>query len=177
MPPESPPTDAHLVDVRWGLAYALHRVVTGIGRDPSNPILVRDLAASRAHAEVRRSGDVYVLVPLGTAETRVNGVVISAPRPLAEGDVVEIAYARLRFTRKPPGRDVVPAPEHAAVDPEFAGRNTEVRIIASPAELQRLRRKLMRPVELHWWVLVSGVLGAALALALLIRLVIHLLPG
>jgi len=177
MPSESQPAVGHLVDVRWGVSHSLHRVCTGIGRDAANPILIRDPAASRTQAEVQRSGDAYVLHPIGTAETRVNGVVLTAPRPLAEGDVVEIAYTRLRFTRNAPDGDVVPAPEHAAVDAEFAGRTTEIREIVSPEKLQELRRELMRPVELHWRVILGGVIVAALALALLIRLAIRLWPG
>lgn len=153
----------------------MRRVVTGIGRDASNPILVRDLAASRSHAEVRRTGDAYVLHPIGTAETRVNGVVVTGPRVLAEGDVVEIAYTRLRFTRNPAAGDVVPAPDHVAVDPDFARHKTEVRDMMSPEKLQEVRRRLMRPVELQWRMLVAGVLAAVVVLALLIWVVIHLL--
>lgn len=166
---------AHLVDLRWGVAYPLHRVCTAIGREASCPVLIRDTAASRSHCEIQRNGDQYTLYPIGSAETRLNGVPVTAAAPLEEGDVIEIAYTRLRFTRKPPAGDVVPAPEHAAVDPEFAGRNTEVREIVTPERLQELRRQMLRPVELHWRILAMAVGLSALALALLIRLAIHLL--
>lgn len=168
---------ASLVDVRWALAYPLTRVCTGIGRDASNPVLIRDLAASRSHCEVRRSGEGYVLHPLGSAETKVNGVVVTAPRPLAEGDVVEIAYTRLRFTRQPVSGDVMPAPEHPAVDADFAARNTEIREIVTPEKLQQLRRRLGRPVALSRWRLVAAVVGGALVVALAILLAMHLWPG
>jgi len=163
------------VDVRWGLAYSLYRVCTGIGRDAGNPVLIRDLAASRTHAEVQHRADEFVLFPIGDAETKVNGALVVEPRPLAEGDVIEIAYTRLRFTHKPPSGDVVPAPEHPAVDPNFAGHATEVREIVTPERLHELRRDLLRPVELHWRVILAGVVVASLGLALLIRLAIHLL--
>ena len=167
----------YLVDVRWGVAYDLHRVCTGIGRNASNPILIRDLAASRSHAEIRRAGDRCVLLPVGAAETRVNGVAVTGPRPLAEGDVIEIAYTRLRFTRKPPEAGVTPAPERTVVDADFAGRKTEAREIVSPERLRELRRELLRPVELHWRIVLMGVLAGALALALLIRLAVRLISG
>lgn len=170
MPPTSPSTPAHLVDVRWGVAYPLSRVCTGIGRDGSNPILIRDLAASRSHAEVQRSGDSYVLHPIGHAETRVNGLVASGPHPLAEGDVIEIAYTQLRFTRKSPDGDVFPAPEQPAVDRAFAERPTEVREIMTTGRLRELRRELTRPRHAHWRV-VAMVVGLG---ALVIRLVMLL---
>ena len=177
MPPERPGPPGYLIDVRWGVAYDLHRVSTGIGRDASNPVVIRDLAASRSHAEVRRDGGRYVLHALGSAETRVNGAIVAGPRVLAEGDVIEIAYTRLRFTGIPPTGDVVPAPVGVVVDADFAGRKTEIREIVSTAQLRRLRRQVLRPVELHWWMLVVTILAGSLVLALLIRLAIHLFSG
>ncbi len=180
MPPASPAsleTPAHLVDLRWGVAYPLSRVCTGIGRDRSNPILIRDLAASRSHAEVQRSGDSYVLHPIGHGETRVNGLVASEPHALAEGDVIEIAYTRLRFTRSAPDGDVLPAPEQPALDADFAERRTEIREIMTTGRLQQLRelrQELTRPRRAHWRVVTMAVGLGALALALVIRLVMRL---
>ena len=164
----SPAPPAHLVDVRWGVAYPLYRVSTGIGRDASNPVLIRDVSASRSHAEVRRDGDRFVLHSVGSAETRVNGEPVAGARPLAEGDVIEIAYTHLRFTRQALAPDVVPAPERTVVDQDLARRNTEIREIVTPAQVRRLRRQLGSPVELHWRAIVMGVLAAALALTALI---------
>ena len=168
---------AHLVDLRWGEAYPLHRVCTGIGRDASNPVIIRDPTASRSHCEIQRDGDQFTLFPIGSAETHVNGGRIRAPQRLEEGDLVEIAYTRFRFTLKPPPEDVILAPEHPAVDAEFAGRNTEMHEIVTPEGLQELLHRMLRPVELHWRMLVGSVLVGALALALLIRLAIRLFRG
>ena len=173
-PTPTPTPPAYLVDLRWGVAYPLHRVCTSVGRDASNPVIIRDAAASRSHCEIQRNGDDFALHPIGGAETHVNGERVSEARPLAEGDLVEIAYSRFRFTRKPPSRDILPAPEHPAVDSDFAARNTEVREIVTAEHLQELRRKMLRPVELHWRVLVLSVVAGALALALLIRLAMRL---
>jgi hypothetical protein len=171
----APPAPAYLVDLRWGVAYPLHRVCTGLGRDASNPVIIRDTAASRSHCEIQRNGDGFALHPIGSAETHVNGSRVRGPCELKEGDLVEIAYSRFRFTRQPPQGDVLPAPEHPAVDSEFAARNTEVREIVTPERLQELRRQMLRPVELHWRVLVASVLAGALLLAILIRLAMRLL--
>ncbi len=170
-PAQEPP--ASLVDVRWALAYPLTRVCTGIGRDAANPILIRDLAASRSHCEIQRAGDVYVLHPVGSAETKVNGMVVTAPRPLAEGDVIEIAYTRLRFTRKPPAGDVMPAPEHPAVDPDFAAHRTEAREIVSTEKLQQFRHRLSRPVSFNRWLMAAAIVGGGLVVALAILLFMH----
>ncbi|MDE3215370.1 MAG: FHA domain-containing protein [Gemmatimonadota bacterium] len=176
-PHAAPAQPASLVDVRWALAYPLTRLCTGIGRDAGNPILIRDLAASRSHCEIQRAGDAYVLHPVGSAETKVNGMAVTAPRALAEGDVIEIAYTRLRFTRRPPAGDVLPAPEHAAVDPDFAAHRTEVREIVSTEKLQELRRHLSRPVSFNPWLMAGAIVGGALVVALAILLVRRLWPG
>ena len=180
MPPASPSLPeppAHLVDLRWGVAYPLSRICTGIGRDASNPILIRDPAASRSHAEVQRSGDSYVLHPIGHGETLVNGLVTAGPRALAEGDVIEIAYTRLRFTRSAPDADVLPAPELPALDADFAERRTEVREIMTTGrlrQLRELRHQLTRPRRAHWRVVAMAVGLGALAVALIIGLVMRL---
>lgn len=165
---------AHLVDLRWGVAYPLHRVSTEIGRDQANPVIIRDTAASRSHCEIRRDDDQFTLFPIGSAETHLNGGRIREPRVLEEGDLVDIAYSRFRFTREPPTGDVILAPEHPVIDAQFAGRKTETREIVTPEGLQELRHRMLRPVELHWRMLLGSVLVGALALALLIRLAIRL---
>ncbi len=173
-PPPAQPPNASLVDVRWALAYPLTRVCTGIGRDTSNPILIRDLAASRSHCEIQRVGDAYMVYPIGSAETKVNGVVLTAPRALAEGDVIEIAYTRLRFTRKRPSGDVIPAPEHAAMDPEFAAHTTQIREIVTSKKLRQLRDHPGHPVRPGRWRLAAAIVGGAVVVALAILLAMRL---
>jgi hypothetical protein len=166
---------AYLVDVRWGVAYPLTRVCTGIGRDGSNPVLIRDTAASRSHCEIQRNGEEFTLHPIGSADTQLNGTRVSGPRRLAEGDVITVAYSRLRFTHEPPTDDLVLAPAQPAVDPALAGRTTEVREIVTPDQLRELRHRLLRPVELPWYRFVGMVIGGAIVVAVLVAAAIHFL--
>lgn len=95
------PTSAYLVDVRAKTAYRLVNRSTGIGRDASNAIIVRDPTASRFHAEVRREAGGFVLHPRGSAGTLVNNRRAGAPYMLEDGDFIEIAFRVLRFATGP----------------------------------------------------------------------------
>ncbi len=78
------------------------RIVLGsdtltIGRLPSCDIPVPDSNVSRKHAEIRPSGDGYLVVDLGSTNgTRVNGATV-AERRLGDGDVISVGTTRLRF--------------------------------------------------------------------------------
>src|SRR5215210_1967220 len=97
---------AWLVDERWAKAYPLGELTT-VGRGPQNTIILRDVAVSRLHAEVRRESETYVLQPYGASATKVNGIPVGVSWPLQEGDVVEIAFSRLRFTTRPPTQEMI----------------------------------------------------------------------
>lgn len=95
------PTGAYLIIEPEQSAHELISRSTPIGRDPSNAIIVDDATASRFHAEVRREAGGFALHSMGSAGTRVNGAEVSAPVLLREGDVIEIAFRRIRFTMAP----------------------------------------------------------------------------
>lgn len=68
-----------------------------IGRLPDCTVQLNDPNASRRHAQVRRQGEVYVVVDLGSTNgTKVNGVPVRQHR-LAEGDAITIGMSTLRF--------------------------------------------------------------------------------
>jgi hypothetical protein len=68
-----------------------------IGRHPECDVVVSDPNVSRHHAEVRRRGDDFVLVDLGSTNgTKVNGAGVKERR-LADGDEIAIGNTRLRF--------------------------------------------------------------------------------
>ncbi len=68
-----------------------------IGRLPESTVVVTDPNASRRHAEVRRTGDVIVVVDLGSTNgTRVNGTPVKE-QVLADGDEVTVGTTSLRF--------------------------------------------------------------------------------
>src|SRR5471032_1230126 len=70
---------AHIVEVNGGIVHPLDATSLGIGRDPTNAIVVRDPTASRFHAEVRREAGGWVLHPRGSSGTSLNGQRVTAP--------------------------------------------------------------------------------------------------
>ncbi|HEV2122397.1 MAG TPA: FHA domain-containing protein [Chloroflexota bacterium] len=78
--------------------FSLARDLTLIGRAEDCDIYVRDPLASRRHAQVRREPWRYVLEDLGSRNgTLVNGVPITQPHHLQNGDLIMIATSPLRF--------------------------------------------------------------------------------
>lgn len=68
-----------------------------IGRLPECTVQLNDPNASRRHAQVRRQGESYVVVDLGSTNgTKVNGVPVRQHR-LVEGDAITIGMSTLRF--------------------------------------------------------------------------------
>lgn len=114
---------AYLVDDRARIAHALAVRSTSIGRDASNEIVIRDPSASRFHAEIRQESDTFVLHSIGATGTLLNARPLSGPHTLTEGDSVEIAFVKLRFTRSV-GDGIKPAPVHPAANDEFSRKAT-----------------------------------------------------
>ncbi|MFJ8942137.1 FHA domain-containing protein [Streptomyces sp. NPDC102395] len=72
-------------------AYALR-----IGRDPGNGLRLHHDSVSRAHAELRRQGGIWVLRDLGSTNgTTVNGRRVIGAAVVREGDMV--AFGRMAF--------------------------------------------------------------------------------
>lgn len=72
------------------------RVLT-IGRLPESNITLQDSNASRHHAEIRPSGDGYVVADLGSTNgTLVNGVRVGQHR-LDDGDIIQIGNTKMLF--------------------------------------------------------------------------------
>lgn len=68
-----------------------------IGRLPECDIVVSDPNVSRRHAEVRRAGNDFVVVDLGSTNgTRVNGAGVKERR-LGDGDVITVGATEVRF--------------------------------------------------------------------------------
>jgi pSer/pThr/pTyr-binding forkhead associated (FHA) protein len=115
--------NAYLVDDRARIAHALASQSTSIGRDASNEIVIRDPSASRFHAEIKQENDTFVLHSIGATGTLLNTKPLTGPQTLTEGDSVEIAYVRLRFTRAL-GEGITPAPVHSPVNDEVSRKRT-----------------------------------------------------
>ena len=81
-----------------GMRFDLTEDLVGVGRDHSNLIHLQDTEASRKHAELRRTGNTYQLVDLGSANgTYVNGQLVSE-RELASGDQILFGKTAVIFT-------------------------------------------------------------------------------
>jgi len=81
-----------------GMIFQLVGLVTTIGRDPDNDVVLQDNQVSRRHAEIREQGGGYVLEDLGSSNgTTVNGQRIAAPWPLQPGDQIGIGSTTLVF--------------------------------------------------------------------------------
>jgi diguanylate cyclase (GGDEF)-like protein len=94
-----------IVRVTSGVAMLRHALLTpttpvGIGREPTNALLIDDASVSRRHAEVRLAGSGVVLVDLGSTNgTWYNGQRLEGPRALDIGERFEVGKATLRVER------------------------------------------------------------------------------
>ena len=80
-----------------GQRISLTERVLTIGRLPESHITLQDTNASRHHAEIRPSGDGYVVVDLNSTNgTSVNGVRMSQ-QVLRDGDIIQIGNTKLLF--------------------------------------------------------------------------------
>lgn len=162
----APPARAWLIDEREGLAYPLDRAVTPIGRSSANLVKLADPTASRFHAQIRREAGGFALHVVGSAGGSINGRRVSAPRLLADGDAIELAYATFRFTTGavPPGLRVVPVPAEGS--PAVTERPTMAKERISLAQ----PRPSQPPAVLRTAVVLGIVTALAVAAAALLTL-------
>ncbi|KWX04794.1 hypothetical protein TH66_06405 [Carbonactinospora thermoautotrophica] len=67
-----------------------------VGREPHCDFRLSDSTVSRVHAELRREGDRWVIIDLGSTNgTRVNGWRVTGPTTVHPGD--EITFGRVSF--------------------------------------------------------------------------------
>jgi DNA-binding response OmpR family regulator len=79
--------DGEEIKGRWVLGGE----VASIGRWQGNQVMIDDRWVSRYHAEVRREGDRYVLLDLGSKNgTFLNGRRITTPTSLSDGDEIQV---------------------------------------------------------------------------------------
>lgn len=72
-----------------GQTFNLNQELTNLGRGPSNEIVINHAQVSRQHARLTRKGGVMLLEDLGSTNgTYVNGVRLTAPQTLSNGDVI-----------------------------------------------------------------------------------------
>ena len=98
--PKLVPGTAMLVVVRGpnaGARFLLDRDVTTIGRHPDCDIFLHDVTVSRRHSEVRRAGEVFTVIDLGS----LNGSYVNGERleqhSLDSGDELQVGRFKLLF--------------------------------------------------------------------------------
>ncbi|MBE3075037.1 MAG: FHA domain-containing protein [Actinobacteria bacterium] len=100
-----------------------------IGRDAASHIFIREPAISRNHAELRAEDGKFVLHPCGVNPTSVNGMPLTEPRALAEGDKVVVGSAILTFTTKrlPLGVSVIEPVSASNRDKDISTRRNTIK--------------------------------------------------
>ncbi|MEP6495385.1 MAG: FHA domain-containing protein [bacterium] len=157
----SPLLNAFLVDDAGCIAYPLRIRSTSIGRDASNVVAIRDATASRFHAEVRREAGGFTIRSMGSAGTNLNGRALPGPRLLSDGDTIEVAFAKLRFTLSDPPPDFEIAERDAGENDERSRRPT-LGSGRSPVEANNLAER-----DTKWLKLVVAVLALLVLAAVL----------
>ena len=77
-----------------GQTFTLDQDSLTLGRDPDNDIVIGDPQVSRHHARVRRQGSMTVIEDAGSTNgTFVNGVRLTDPHTLDNGDVISLGDA------------------------------------------------------------------------------------
>jgi predicted component of type VI protein secretion system len=77
-----------------GQTFMLDRDWLTLGRDPSNEIVIGDPQISRQHARITRQGKLIVIEDLGSTNgTFVNGMRLTGPHVMANGDVIGLGDA------------------------------------------------------------------------------------
>lgn len=100
-PAPEPEQREETATLEWaGGTFTIDGRVTVIGRSSDCDVRVDDANVSRRHAEVRRIGDGYSLVDLGSTNgTEVNGQRIQETA-LMNGDVISVGTTRITFERR-----------------------------------------------------------------------------
>lgn len=98
--PDRHAAGARLVNVAYQRAYDLGSASVTLGRESVNDIVVKDISASRKHAELKCTPQgVWVVTDLGSTNgTLVNGVQV-ASQPLRSGDRIVIGKTEFEFVQ------------------------------------------------------------------------------
>jgi len=131
-----------------GQTFVLEQDLIAVGRDPGNNIAIEDPQISRQHARITRQGSLMVIEDLGSTNgTFANGMRLTSPHTLANGDVISLGDAvRLTYygagaaveaglakTEIMAGKTAVPQPTYV---PPPAGAGLPPAYTPPPAVLQ-----------------------------------------
>jgi pSer/pThr/pTyr-binding forkhead associated (FHA) protein len=126
-------------------AYPLAEDPFTIGRDAASGIVIREPAVSRSHAEVRPDDGEFVLSATGATGTRLNGLPVTAPSKLVDGDRIEIGSAEITFRqgRLPLGVSVVDTASPVNLGPDAMTRRSTITnpILGGPQAATEKKKK------------------------------------
>jgi predicted component of type VI protein secretion system len=77
-----------------GQTFLLDQELLTLGRDPSSEIVINDPQVSRQHARIKCQGNLTVIEDVGSTNgTFVNGMRLTGPHTLADGDTISLGDA------------------------------------------------------------------------------------
>lgn len=99
--PDRQTVQAKLINRAYQRTYDLGSASVTLGRETTNNIVVKDISASRKHAELKcTSQGIWVITDLGSTNgTLVNGIAI-ATQPLRSGDRITIGKTEFEFVQR-----------------------------------------------------------------------------
>ncbi len=109
-----------------GRAFPLDHDTLSLGREPGNDIAINHPQVSRRHAHITRQGGLMVIEDLGSTNgTFANGIKLTGPHTLANGDTIGLGEAVTLTYRAPDtaaterlvGRPVIAPPPPTHVTP------------------------------------------------------------
>lgn len=107
-----------------------------IGRAPENDICIAERHVSRQHAVIAFRDGVFVITDLGSAnKTFVNDHELTAPFPLAHGDVIRLYVPTINFSAfvTPEEEQMARTTGHISIPPVH-NQPPSLRVTASPSE-------------------------------------------
>jgi hypothetical protein len=125
-----------------GQTFMLDQDLLTLGRDPASHVVINDPQVSRQHARITRQGGMMILEDLGSTNgTFVNGMRLTGPHTLADGDVIGLGdavtltyyglgLAATEALARPPG--TTPPPPPAYTPPPSAPRPAPPPAYAAP---------------------------------------------
>jgi predicted component of type VI protein secretion system len=161
--------DAHLIDMDAKKGYTLRRRVVQIGREIGCSIVLKDPTVSRFHADVRAEGGQFVLYPMGSSGTKVNGEAAAAPRLLGEGDQVAIGNTTFTFSTLPMPAGIRPVQFEDHESDAFSRKHTQLEQRAVTSEHGNFGRRRHKPPVAMPAVLGAGIVIVAILLYFLFR--------
>jgi MinD-like ATPase involved in chromosome partitioning or flagellar assembly len=119
------------LSITWGpqagQSFVLDREVVVVGRGPAGAteydVVLQDRAVSRPHAKLVRTGDLFLLHDLESANgTFLNYEAVTTPRVMQDGDLIKLGKTVLLFRTATPPAPQPPEPSFGGLRPSTTGQ-------------------------------------------------------